>query len=491
MPVNKIVLSRTWILGIQIGDRSGFGRVFEATDEDGLSAAVKLVPKEPGAARELLFVDLAGVPNVVPVIDVGETEDHYVLVMPRAEESLRHALENSGGALTEEEGVAVFRDVAAALQAIEGRVVHRDIKPENVLRLDGSWCLADFGIARYAEAATAEETHKFAMTPAYAAPERWRFERASTASDIYSLGVVGYELLTGHRPFVGPTWDDYRAQHLTDSPGAIPGIRPAITSLVMECLIKSGEARPTAANLVRRLDRVFGPASPAAAALQAVNERAVLQRFEVETASAIARNDSERRDALFVVAKQSLTAIADRLREMIVENAPEAVRDPGSSADWWALRLGEATIAMDPPQPSRPAWGGFPPAFEVMASATIAVLIPRNASEYEGRSHALWYCDAQTPGAFRWFETAFMMSPVIGRQFFQRPAAMAPGEEAGKALWQGIAEYQVAVPFTPIDQGEEDAFFERWLRWFAAGAAGELVAPNRMPEEPSEGTWRR
>src|SRR5699024_7455063 len=94
-------------------------------------------------------------------------------------------------------------DIATTLTDLDGSVVHRDLKPENVLYLDGHWCLADFGIARYAEATTSPDTRKFALSPLYAAPERWKGERATTATDIYSLGVIAYELLSGEVPFTG------------------------------------------------------------------------------------------------------------------------------------------------------------------------------------------------------------------------------------------------------------------------------------------------
>ncbi len=87
--MEEISLGRTWRLGPQIGDRSGFGPVFEAVDGAGTKAAAKFVPKEPGADRELLFVDLADVPNIVPILDSGETDDAFILVMLRAERSLR------------------------------------------------------------------------------------------------------------------------------------------------------------------------------------------------------------------------------------------------------------------------------------------------------------------------------------------------------------------------------------------------------------------
>jgi serine/threonine-protein kinase len=113
----------------------------------------------------LLFVDLGSARNVVPVIDHGETKDSWVLVMPRAEISLRQHLEEKGPALPAEEARAILTDIATTLVDLAGKVVHRDIKPENVLLLDGHWCLADFGISRYAEATTAPDTHKFAMSP--------------------------------------------------------------------------------------------------------------------------------------------------------------------------------------------------------------------------------------------------------------------------------------------------------------------------------------
>src|SRR4051812_20860511 len=109
--------------------------------------------------------------------------------MPRADRSLRGHLAATGQILTFYDALTVLIDVTAALVDLDGKVVHRDIKPENILLLDGAWCLADFGISRYAEASTARDTHKWSMSPPYAAPERWRSERATSASDVYALGV--------------------------------------------------------------------------------------------------------------------------------------------------------------------------------------------------------------------------------------------------------------------------------------------------------------
>ena len=70
--------------------------------------------------------------------------------------------------------------------------------------MDNRWCLADFGISRFADATTAPDTRKFSKTPAYAAPEQWRDERATSATDV-CLRIIAYELVTGRRPFAALT----------------------------------------------------------------------------------------------------------------------------------------------------------------------------------------------------------------------------------------------------------------------------------------------
>ncbi|WP_367575043.1 serine/threonine-protein kinase [Streptomyces griseoaurantiacus] len=241
----RLALNKEWAVGARIGG-GGFGAVFEAEDTAGEKAAVKLVPKAPGTEREMLFIDLDGVRNVVPVIDSGEHEDQWVLVMPRAEKSLRDHLQEHGQ-LPLNEAVAVLSDVAEALADLKDReIVHRDLKPENILLLGDRWCLADFGIARYAEATTVKHTFKLHGTFAYMAPERWNNQRATSASDIYALGVLAYELLEGTPPFTGPYEHDYHDQHLH---GALPPLTtapPLLAALITECLFRAPQGRPAA-----------------------------------------------------------------------------------------------------------------------------------------------------------------------------------------------------------------------------------------------------
>lgn len=489
-----IELRQRWTLGPQIGDRSGFGKVFEATAADGTDGVVKLIPKQPGADRELLFEELAGVPNVVPIIDSGETKSAWAIAMPRAERSLGAELHAAGGPVGVEMAVPVLADIARALSALDGRVVHRDLKPQNVLLLNGAWSLADFGIARYADASTASDTWKDLMSAAYAAPERWRLERATSATDVYSLGVIAFELLSGGRPFSGPGRDEFRDQHLHREAPELTGVPPALSGMVSECLFKAQGARPSAANVLIRLDRLGTPPSAGGGRLQAANAAVRAAEAREQARLSAATSETERRSALFAIAERTLAAIGVQLRQGVIDNAPAARPDPKSGADDWSLALGAASIGMDPPKQTKLApWGHshWAPGFDVVANAAIGITIPADQNGYRGRTHSLWYCDAQEAGVYRWFETAFMISPLISKRYAQEPFVLEPGENAGKALSGTIAEWQVAWPFTPIDHGDEDGFVDRWLDWFGQAAGSALRHPTSMPERPAEGTWRR
>lgn len=486
-------LSRTWKVGARI-DGGGFGQVYEAT-AGGEAAVVKLVPKAPGADRELLFVDLPGVHNVVPILDSGEnaTRTHWALVMPRADKSLRRHLDQSGAPLAVAETVSILSDITTALvdlANLNDPVVHRDLKPENVLLLNGHWCLADFGISRYVEATTSPDTHRFAWTPPYAAPEQWRHERATGATDIYALGTIAFELLSGHRPFPGP---DFRHQHLHVAPPRLTGISAALASLIDECLYKPAEARPSARNLLARLERaVQPPRSPGLARLQEANRAEAERRGQVSRHESAAQSEAERIAALLEVARRSFTTISGSLKEAIQEAAPTVVASSISS-DGWSLRLNNAELQLAPLQPTVLApWGSWPaPSFTVIAHSSMSLSIPEDRIGYQGRSHSLWYCDAQEAGSYQWFETAFMITPGRRGTSPHAPFAMSPSEGSAKAIGRGIAEFQLAWPFTALTIGDLEEFIDRWASWLADASEGRLQYPSSMPERSPDGSWRR
>jgi eukaryotic-like serine/threonine-protein kinase len=490
--MTRLQLKQEWELGALIGG-GGFGKVYEATSASGDRAAVKLVPKVPGAEREMLFVNLDDARNVVPVIESGETADSWVIVMPRADKSLRQRLNEVAGPLGTADAVAILADIADALTDLDGKVVHRDLKPENVLLLNGRWSLADFGISRYAEATTAPDTRKHMFTPPYAAPEQWRAEHATGATDVYAFGVIAYELLAGTRPFTGPQMHDFREQHLHDDPTPIGNVPSLLAALVEECLYKAPGARPSPSDIVARLTRVAdAPQSAGLAKLQDANHAQAMRQGVAARQQSEHQSEAERRAALLESARRSLKQVADALKEAIGQAAPLASFSVGLDIGW-TVRLNQAEMRLAPPVATSPQpWGSWsPPAFEVVAHSGLSIQIPSNRYGYEGRSHSLWYCDAREPGKYQWFETAFMISPLIPRQSSQNPFALDPSENAAKAIGPSMAEWQVAWPFTVVSIGDLDDFIGRWAGWFADAAQGQLNQPSTMPERQAQGSWRR
>jgi hypothetical protein len=489
----RIRLNREWLLGDRIG-AGGFGQVYAATAVDGEAAVVKLIPKTPGADRELLFVELRGVRNVVPIIDSGDAGTSWAIVMPRAEMSLRQYLDSTDYLPTTTDVVAVLTDIIVALVDIDGKVVHRDLKPENILRLHGTWCLADFGISRYAEASTAPDTQKFALSPPYAAPERWRAERATTATDIYSFGVIAFELLTQRRPFPGPDLESYRDQHLHDDAPELDSQSPtSLKALTAECLYKAAGARPSPGNILARLQRLGQEAvSGGRERLREAHLAEVARRSESERRASEGRSVAERRSALFKIALESGKVIKKALFDAVVESAPTAARSTGKFRGE-ALSLGPAQIEFfGVVETGNSPWERWAPsAFDVVAHSGIIIRVPRDEYGYEGRSHSLWFCDAQETARYQWFETAFMVTPMVPRSTTIKPFKLDPGEEAAKALWNGVAEWQLAWPLTPLTTGDLEEFIDRWASWFADASDGRLRSPSMMPERPTPRDWRQ
>ncbi|MFK0024953.1 serine/threonine-protein kinase [Streptomyces sp. NPDC090798] len=485
--MDKLRLEQEWELGDPLGE-GGFGRVFEARSANGEPAVVKLIPKSPGAERELLFSG-EGVCNVVPIIDSGDHGDDWALVMPRADKSLRQHLMESGGVLPLEEAVKVLQDIAVALADLDGEVVHRDLKPENVLLLDGHWCLADFGLARYADAATATHTWKLNGTSPYVAPERWRLQRATIASDIYSLGITAYEMITGTVPFPGP---DFQDQHLHSAPPRLVAVPAALAALVEESLYKAPQARPTPNNVLARLDRLMqAPLSGGLAALAEANRNEATRRAEDGRRLSQHRTEQERRQDLFDAAKSALSRISETCLMALTGAAPTGEVRQGDDGGW-IFKLGHATLHLSATHAAAPeVWRvGSAPPFDVIAYATMSLRLPDNQQGYQGRSHSLWYCDAQVAEQYRWFETAFMISPLLAERAIVEPFALLPDAEARAALGPGMDVRQVAWPFNPLDVAELDDFIGRWADWLAKAANRRLTFPTHMPEHPPQGSWR-
>jgi serine/threonine-protein kinase len=172
-------------------------------------------------------------PHILPLHDSGEVDGTVFYVMPYVEgESLRDRL-NREKQLPVEDAIRIAREVAGALDyAHRHGVIHRDIKPENILLHDGSALVADFGIALAASrtgAGRMTETGMSLGTPHYMSPEQAMGERELDArSDVYALGCVTYEMLTGEPPFTGPTAQAIVARVVTEEPRSLTLQRKSI-----------------------------------------------------------------------------------------------------------------------------------------------------------------------------------------------------------------------------------------------------------------------
>jgi serine/threonine-protein kinase len=172
-------------------------------------------------------------PHILPLFDSGTVDGTVFYVMPYVEgESLRDRIQRERQ-LPVEEAVRITREVASALDYAHRKgIVHRDIKPENILLHDGQALVADFGIALAASTTGGTRMTETGMslgTPHYMSPEQAMGERTLDArTDVYALGCVLYEMLTGEPPFNGPTAQAIVARVMTDRPRPVTETRPTV-----------------------------------------------------------------------------------------------------------------------------------------------------------------------------------------------------------------------------------------------------------------------
>jgi serine/threonine-protein kinase len=267
--------SRTDVLPPRYADArliaaGGMARVFHATDRElRRDVAVKVLADrfaDSDAVRArfrreaLAAARLSGNPNIVTIFDVAEYEGRPMIVMEYLDGGSLEARVQGRGGCPPAQVLAWLDEAAAALDSAHAAgVVHRDIKPGNLL-LDGRdhVHVGDFGIASAAGLDSFTETGTILGTAGYLSPEQARGERATAASDRYSLAVVAYELLAGRRPFESESTTAEAAQHAT---APVPSIHrekmdlpPAFDRVFQRALAKTpAERYPSAAEFVGEL----------------------------------------------------------------------------------------------------------------------------------------------------------------------------------------------------------------------------------------------
>jgi eukaryotic-like serine/threonine-protein kinase len=275
-------------------------------------------------------------PNIVSIYDRGEAEDTYYIAMEFLDGRTLKELIVGHGQAPVRVAVEYARQILSALRfAHRHGIVHRDIKPHNVLvDREGRVKVTDFGIAR-AGTSQMTETGSIVGTAQYLSPEQARGGEVDQRSDLYSLGVVLYELLTGKTPFEGDTPVEIAMKHLSNTPQAPSELRsdipPELDMVVLRALAKDPEERYQSADEMEGdLDRVARGAPVAAATVDAATQ--VLSRPTPATAAAAT----------------AATMIAPPSRVPPPPIVEEEVAEEGGGRPWWpwALAAGFVILAL-------------------------------------------------------------------------------------------------------------------------------------------------
>jgi serine/threonine protein kinase len=258
------VLSDRFDIERELG-RGGMGTVYLAHDELlDRSVAIKLLSAEVSSAigsdrfhREIHLTARLVHPNIVPLFDSGESDGSLYYVMPFLNGgTLRERLSGSGP-LPPADVIHVLSDLSEALAYSHGMgVIHRDLKPENVFWYGGRAILADFGIALNTETTTGALTQAGLVlgTSSYMSPEQASGERPDGRADLYSMGCVAFELLTGRPPYTAQNTAALLAAHVLAPIPSVRAIRPEVDprldGLCRNLMAKAPESRPASAAAV-------------------------------------------------------------------------------------------------------------------------------------------------------------------------------------------------------------------------------------------------
>lgn len=226
--------------------------------------------------REALSVSNLSHPNIVEVYDVGEEEGNYYIVMEYIEGKTLKQLLQKRGALTLNEVIDIMLQLTDGLaHAHDAYIIHRDIKPQNIMIEDnGLVKITDFGIAMALNSTQLTQTNSVMGSVHYLPPEQANGKGSTVKSDIYSLGILMYELLTGSVPFKGDTAVEIALKHMKEK---IPSIRkqnPTIPQSVENIVLKA-----TAKNPKNRYDNVRDMYKDLQTALQRDNEKRLVYEY--------------------------------------------------------------------------------------------------------------------------------------------------------------------------------------------------------------------
>lgn len=475
-----------------LGPAGGFGAVYAGKSPDGDDVAVKKIhPHIASAAHRELRIAHELVrsthEHVISILDAGQDSDSgdLFVVMVLATDSLAAAIE-AHAPYCDAAAASILLDIARGLSEVSD-LVHRDLKPQNVLQHDNVWKIADFGIARFAEATTSANTMRECLSPPYAAPEQWRTERCTHATDVYALGCIAHTLLRATPPFQGPETADYQRQHVEKVPPRLTGHSSRLAGLITGMLRKSPTTRPSLQRVISVLASMANGASAASPALHALDEAAArdIERVAREEAEALAAtNAAATRVALAKEGLLILAAVVNGLFALVRERMPTAEedatlpyeREKGIALQHIRCNHGVLTMRRNDRHEiiasDRFAHSGW----DVVLGASIEV---KQLQPHYECAASLWYAKWPSRNEYRWYDTAYCVGQLQRTRAFQ-PFALLDLDEADRALAYG-GERPVMLAYRPKPIEDEDfgAFAARWLdERFSLASRGALRQPN-------------
>jgi serine/threonine-protein kinase len=337
--------------------RGGMGEVYRADDlKLEQPVALKFLPRtlEGDAERlerlygEVRMARQVSHPAVCRVWDVGEAEGQHFLSMEFVDGENLASLLRRIGRFPLDKALDVARQVAAGLAAAhEKGVLHRDLKPANVM-LDGQGKvrLTDFGLAGLADALAGEDVRS--GTPSYMSPEQLAGREVTVRSDIYALGLLVYELVTGRRAFEGKGLAElarkHRDEHPVEPSTLVPDLDPAVERTILACLAKDPKRRPPSALVVSGMLAGRDPLEAAIAAGETPSPELVAAAGETRGLSPRAAWACLGVIVLGVLAVPFVPRAGNLLGRVPVERSPAALEDRAREL---LGRLGHAVPAAD------------------------------------------------------------------------------------------------------------------------------------------------
>lgn len=479
----------------QLGQVGGFGAVYRCPGPEGEVAIKRLhIQARDAANREMkLASSLMSrmLKNVVPVLDHGldQGSGAYFLVMPLCSGTLQQEIA-ARGPLDQVEAQAIALEILYGLREVSV-IVHRDLKPSNVLKRGDGWCIADFGIAKFVEDSTSLVTLRDCLTPSYGAPEQWRNEKPTHATDVYSLGCIIYTMLAGAPPFAGAA--SLKEAHLKERPARIEGIDDTFSALIGRMLRKEMLARPTIDRCIETLEsfRTRKPVvlhSPFARAAHAIVDRGA----DVEIERRQTFGDGERRLNLAKEAASELDEIRSRTRTQIALHAELVRASDGNrlSVGNGVLEIGAVELLPVHTEPvmfsreqeirgpyRRSGWDALAFAPMRIEQRNYNRRGPRGV-QYAWES-LLFFGRHPKQSEYRWWEVAFYS--LAEEPEHRRSGAVKPDDPGFDIALAGkLFVIQLAFGPVAIDAEDEQQARARWLAMLAEAAVSQF-SRNRPP----------